>query len=77
MSTTPISTMEIEQKLAADQNGEQLRNLMASLTQGRDRVRAKIDAGVGAVDRHRLDVAHGAFNAGTRLLPMLWEAQRR
>ena len=77
MSTPPLKTMEIEQQLAADQNGELLESLVATMVQGRDRARASMDAGVGAVDRRRLELARAAFDAGARLLPELWQAQRR
>ena len=77
MSAAPLKTMEIEQQLAADENGELLANLVATMVQGRDRTRANMDAGVGAVDRRRLELAREAFDAGARLLPQLWQAQRR
>lgn len=77
MAQQAFKMMDLDHRLAADTSGAQRQKYEAVLAEARQRVAAKLDSGVTAVDHEKLSLAKSALEAGQELLPKLWQAQHR
>lgn len=72
MSEKTIEIMELDQRLANDPDGTELRRLTGRLQAGKGRVVRKMDRGVGMQEYARLSSLSQAYDAGIEALPKLW-----
>lgn len=67
--------MEIDHKMAADTDGRLLRELGNRFTEKKQSLRQALDSGVSPNDYASYQALHAAYEAGTQLLPALWNQQ--
>lgn len=72
MSDRPIEIVELDQRLAADPDGVELKRLTERLLAGKGRVVQEMDRGVGTEEYARLSSLAQAYDAGVEALPKLW-----
>lgn len=72
MSDRPIEIIELDQRLASDPHGVQLKVLVERLAAGKGRVVQQMDRGVGTEEYARLASLAQAYDAGVDALPKLW-----
>ncbi len=72
MSEQPIEIIELDQRLASDPDGVELKRLTERLLAGKGRVVQEMDRGVGTEDYARLSSLAQAYDAGVEALPKLW-----
>lgn len=73
MLKTMPAFMQIDHEFANDRDGKKFRSRQEQLVAGRERLRRRLDAGVGSADHERVRAAYDAYAAGERIVPMLWE----
>ena len=69
--------MQIDHEFASDRDGKKFRQRQEQLVVGRERLRRRLDAGVGQADHERIRAAFDAYAAGERIVPNLWEQIRK
>lgn len=74
MSQKTIEIVELDQRLANDPNGVELRRLTERLAAGKGRVIQEMDRGVSTEEFARLSLLAQAYDAGVEALPKLWAA---
>lgn len=72
MSQKPIEIVELDQRLANDPNGVELKRLSERLSAGKSRVVREMDQGVSTEEYARLASLALAYDAGVEALPKLW-----
>jgi len=72
MSEKPIEIVELDQRLANDPDGVELKRLTERLLAGKGRVVQEMDRGVSTDDYARLSSLAQAYDAGVEALPKLW-----
>lgn len=72
MSERTIQIAELDQRLAHDPNGRELKRLTERLSAGKGRVVREMDRGVGTEEFARLSSLAQAYDAGIEALPKLW-----
>lgn len=72
MSQKPIEIVELDQRLANDPGGIELKRLTERLSAGKMRVIQEMDRGVSTDEYARLSSLAQAYDAGVEALPKLW-----
>ena len=72
MSERPVELVELDQRLAGDPDGIQLKGLVERLVAGKGRVVQEMDRGVSSDEFARLTALAQAYDAGVDALPKLW-----
>lgn len=72
MSEKPIEIVELDQRLANDPDGVELRRLTERLQAGKGRVVQEMDRGVSTEEYARLSSLALAYDTGVEALPKLW-----
>ena len=72
MSDKPIEIVELDQRLANDPDGVEMKRLTERLLAGKGRVVQEMDRGVSTEEYARLSSLSLAYDAGVEALPKLW-----
>lgn len=72
MSSRKLGIIELDERLAADPNGVELKKLVERLVAGKQRVVRTMDRGVGKDEYARLTSLAQAYDSGVDALPKLW-----
>lgn len=72
MSGKPIEIVELDQRLANDPDGVEMKRLVERLSAGKGRVVREMDRGVSTEEYARLASLSLAYDAGVEALPKLW-----
>lgn len=72
MSDKPIEVIELDQRLANDPDGIELRRLTDRLLEGKGRVTQEMNRGVSRDEFARLSSLSRAYDAGVETLPQIW-----
>lgn len=72
LSQQNIGIIELDERLASDPNGVELKKLVERLVAGKQRVVRTMDRGVGKDEYARLTSLAQAYDAGVDALPKLW-----
>ena len=72
MSSRPIEIVELDQRLANDPDGTELKRLTERLLAGKGRVVREMDRGVSTDEYARLASLSQAYDAGVEALTKLW-----
>ncbi len=71
-----FSIVELDQILAEDVGGDQVRTLQKTLVNAAEQCRLRLDHGVAPEEAKRLNAMMSAYSAGLGLLPALWQTQQ-
>ena len=75
MTGQSLRLMDVDHKMAADPDGRLLRELGDRFTMKKQSLRQALDAGVAPGDYASYQALHAAYEAGSQLLPILWNQQ--
>ena len=71
-----FAIVELDQLLAEDKDGGRVQALQKTLVDAAEQCRLKLDSGVSPQEAKHLTAMTSACNAGSNLLPTLWQAQQ-
>lgn len=77
MLKTMPAFMQIDHEFVSDRDGKKLKARQEQLVAGRERLRRRLDAGVGIAEHDKVRLAFDAYAAGERIVPKLWEQIRK
>ena len=72
MSDRSIEISELDQMLASDPDGSQMKRLVDQLLAGKQRALSTLNRGVGKDEFARLTSLAAAYDVGANALPKLW-----